>query len=144
MLTLNRILAFSGSAFVVLCVLALASGDERTVDRFAPWAARALLLFGIAGLIWLWRRFVSHPARKVSATPKPPAEPSVDVWHATIWARNQEHHEDRVGREAAQAWVAEKLTELGYANEVTWQSAQDVCTATLPPDAAATVRRRKS
>ena len=66
----------------------------------------------------------------------------MDIWHATVYAYGKIYDEDRVGREAAQQWVAEKLNELGYAGESRWECDTDVCQAKMRPDLTARVQRR--
>lgn len=66
--TLNRVLAFSAIAFVAICFVALGSGSDRTVDSLGVWAARALLVFFLAGSIWLWRRIASRFSRSTPQT----------------------------------------------------------------------------
>ena len=144
MLTLNRVLASSAIAFIVLFLVALMSGSEQTSDAIAVWASRAFWVFLIAGAVWVFRMISSTVSRKPPLTSTPNTEATLDVWHATLWAQGQEHHEDRVGQDAAQAWVAEKCKELSYSAAIQWQCAEDACTATIPPDGAATVRRRKA
>lgn len=66
----------------------------------------------------------------------------MDIWHATVYASGKVYDEDRVGRDAAQQWVAQKLTELGYVGEIQWDCDGDLCQTNIRPDLTARVQRR--
>ncbi len=66
----------------------------------------------------------------------------MDIWHATVYANGSVYDEDRIGREAAQQWVVEKLGQLGHAGQIEWKCNADLCEAKMRPGLTVRVQRR--
>lgn len=64
----------------------------------------------------------------------------MDIWHATVYAHGNVYDEDRLSREAAQQWVAEKVAELGYAGGIHWDCNSDMCEVSIRPDLSARIQ----